>query len=67
MKDIKINPNRDYVLEDESVWITVNNISVHIIKTDEGVVADLYPLGKEDENPMTSTWLMFAEANQDED
>jgi len=67
MKDIKLNPNRDYILEGDGVWITVKNISVHIIKTDEGVVADLWALGDEDGEPLTSTWLMFAEAELEDD
>jgi hypothetical protein len=36
----------DYVLpeDQQSVWITVGNISVYIKRNDEGVSVDLYPL-----------------------
>lgn len=49
----------------DGVWITVNNISVHIIKTDEGVVVDLYPAKKENDNPIASTYAHFTEAESE--
>lgn len=56
----------DYELQDgeRSVWVTVDNISVYIIRTDEGVVVDLYPRGREADDPtLGSTWALFAEAD----
>ena len=57
----------DYVLKEghTSCWVTIENISIHIIKTDEGVVTDLYPTGYEDEVAVAGTWLTFAEAAED--
>ena len=44
-------------------WITVDGLSVHIIRTDEGVVADIYTKGGEDDAPIAGTWAHFNEAN----
>ena len=55
----------DYVLppELERVWITVDNISVHVKRNDEGVSVTLYPTGQEDSGEsLTETWATFAEA-----
>jgi len=57
----------DYELNEEyqSCWITVNNISVYICKTDEGVVVDLFPLHRETDESIAGTWATFAEASED--
>jgi len=39
----------DYVLVNGAGWFTVGKFSIRIYKTDEGVVADIYPLGQEHE------------------
>lgn len=70
MKDALIyNFSTEYTLtsEEDSVWITVNNISVHIIRTDEGVVVDLYPLSEEDCDPVAGTWATFQECLPEEE
>jgi len=36
-------PN-EYKLKEDGCWIAVGQLSVHIIKTDEGVVVDVYGL-----------------------
>lgn len=56
--------NNDYVLEEESCWITVNNISVRVRRTDEGVAVDLYPLGQEFYDSIVGTWALFSEAEE---
>lgn len=50
----------DYSLDDEatSVWITVGNLSVYIMRTDEGVAVDILPLGNEGAEAITSTWAL---------
>jgi len=53
----------DYVLEDGCAWFEVENISIRIHKTDEGVVVDLYPKGREDEDAVASTYMYFSEAD----
>jgi len=53
--------NNDY----SSFWVTIENISIHVFKTDEGVVADLYPAGYENDEAAAGTWLTFAEAAED--
>lgn len=55
----------DYTLHKHatSCWITVDNISVYIIRTDEGVVVDLFAKGCEFENgPLASTYVFRSEA-----
>jgi len=57
----------DYSLDDEaaSVWISVGNLSVYIIRTDEGVVVDLFPRGNEGAEPIASTWALDDEGLPD--
>lgn len=58
----------DYVLNDDysSCWVTVNNISVYIQKTDEGVAVDMWPKGLESADlSHVGTWMTFAEAQED--
>ena len=56
----------DYELSEDfkSCWITVNNISVYVRRTDEGVAVDLYPLQGEDQEAIGGTWATFAEASE---
>lgn len=59
----------DYLLKHDAdnVWITVNNISVYVRRTDEGVVVDLYPLHNEAADPaLASTYAFFSEAEPDD-
>jgi hypothetical protein len=52
--------------EEGRLWITVENLSVHIVQIDEGVVVDIYSLDHEDENPITSTYAFFNEGIEEE-
>ena len=56
----------DYELNEDfkSCWITVNNISVYVLRTSDGVYVDLLPLGKEDKPPIASTYATFADASE---
>lgn len=56
----------DYLLEEDykSCWITVGNISVYVVRGDEGVAIDLYPLGQEMYDPIVGTWALFSEAEE---
>ena len=58
--------NCDYVLEDDSdrAWITINNISVYIVRQDDGVSVELYPLNHEDGDCITETWATWGEAER---
>lgn len=49
----------------ECAWITVDNASVCVKRTDEGVVVDLYPLGLEDRDAVASTYAFSAELADD--
>jgi len=44
-----------------SVWIAVDKLVVHVIRTDEGVVADIYPENTECE-ALASTYAFTNEA-----
>jgi len=59
----------DYILDPEarSVWITVDNLSVYIVRTDEGVSVDLYPKGREGDTSIASTWALRQEAATEEE
>lgn len=56
----------DFILEGESCWITVNSLSVHIKKDEEGVAVDVFPLNGEMEDPIGSTWALYSEGEEDE-
>jgi hypothetical protein len=59
----------DYILhpEVECVWITVNNISVYVRRTDEGVAVSLYPKGRECDDEICGTWCLYSEAEAEEE
>lgn len=59
----------DYLLEPgaTSCWITVDNISVYIVRTDEGVVVDLYAKGRESDESLAGTWALNQEAEPGEE
>ena len=59
----------DYKLHDRRnrVWITVNNISVYIVRTDEGVSVDLFPRNEEMNDSIAGCWALFDEADPDDE
>jgi len=59
--------SEEAVLEDDSCWITVGNMSVYIQKGSLGVTVSLFPLGDEFREPLASTWLSFVDAMREED
>lgn len=65
--NITIDGETDITLLSDSLWVTVGNVSVHVIKTDEGVVVDLYPLGHETDEVLASTYINFSEADMGEE
>jgi hypothetical protein len=52
----------DYTLVGRSVWISAGPFSVHVIRTDEGVVADIYARGRELEPCLAGTYAYDDEA-----
>ena len=65
---LRIDSDNEYTLKEGqgSCWITVQNISVYIQRTDDGVAVDLWPLNLEHRDlSVTGTWLTFAEAEED--
>ena len=63
---LRHDEENDYTLFDDEIscWITVDNISVYVRRTDEGVVVDLFPKGLEMESQLTSTYAFFSEAQE---
>ena len=59
----------DYVLpkDQTGVWIRVDNISVWVHRSDEGVVVDLWPHQGEMDEPLASTYAFFSEAEMEQE
>ena len=57
----------DYNLVHGAAWLTVNNLSVRIHATDEGVVCDVYPKGYEMEDSIASCYAFFSEGPQNKE
>ena len=55
----------DYTLVDGSAWFTVNKFSVRIHSTDEGIITDIFAVGKENENVIASTYAFDHECEED--
>ncbi len=54
----------DFILANERCYITVNGLTVHIKKDDEGVAVDIWPLHEEDGEPIASTWALYSEGKE---
>lgn len=56
----------DFILKEEaqSVWITIDNLSLYVRRTDEGVAVDIYPKGMEMEDSIVGTWCLRSEAQE---
>lgn len=52
----------DYTLDGRFAWITVEDMSVFVHRTEEGVIVDIFPRGKEVDDPIASTYAYFGEA-----
>lgn len=48
----------DYTLKkgERSCWITVDNLSIYIIRTDEGILVEIYRKGHEAEDAIGVIW-----------
>ena len=60
--------DNDYFLPDDEIscWITVKNLSVYIVRTDEGVSVDIFAKGAEAGESIAGTWALDTEADDDE-
>lgn len=65
IKRVKRIPNGEYEMTGDTVWLSVGNLSVYVRKHDDGVSVDLFPLGKEDEEALSGTWVSFNEASEE--
>lgn len=65
MPALTVNNDNDYTLNKDqvSVWVTVDNLSVYITRTDEGVVVDIYPQGQETDECISSATAFFTEGS----
>jgi len=58
--DIDVDcPNITLPESHERLWVTVRNISVCIIRTDEGVVVDMFEKNAEDGDHIATTYAFF--------
>jgi len=64
---LTLDEDLDYTLDSdsESVWITVDTVSVYIRRQDEGVSVYLYPIGREDEDSIGETYATYAECREE--
>ena len=72
MEILKHISENDYEFQSQpngyhSCWITIKNLSVYIVKTDEGIMLEVYPLGREYDEALISTYVFFNEANDMEE
>ena len=56
----------DYFLADDAAWFTVKDFSVRIQGTEEGVVVKIYELGRENDDPIASTYALDNECEENE-
>ena len=45
-----------------AAWISVDQFSVYLRRTHEGLVVDIYPRGREDAQPLASTYAFTHDA-----
>lgn len=50
---------------EDSIWLTVKGFSVRVLSTAEGVLVDIWPLGKEDAESVASTYAFDTEIEGD--
>ncbi len=56
----------EYEMEGSTLWLTVNNISLRVSKTDEGVICEMYPLDDEaDGELLATTYAFFKDATKE--
>lgn len=46
------------------IWVTIDNLSLYIVRNDEGVSVDIYPKNDEASDSLGGTWVLFSEADE---
>ena len=66
MSDVLLHEESDAVFAPnaEDTWVEVKEFSIHIIRTDEGVVVDVYAKGYEDCNAIASAYAFDNEVKE---
>ena len=54
-----------HTLPEEGVWIKEGSLLIHVHRTDEGVVVDLWPFCWVADGPIASTYAFFSEGESD--
>lgn len=54
-------PDGDHELSEGRTWIKVGPYAVLLVKTDEGIVVDVYQDGREMDETVTSCWALDAD------
>ena len=55
-----------YELAEGAAWFTVKDFSIRVQSTDEGVIVDVYPKGRECDYLIASTYAFDSEAETSE-
>lgn len=58
------NTDCEMTPEARSVWIGVKDFSIYIVRTDEGVVVDIFARGHEGDECLGSTYVFDQEAKE---
>ena len=64
---LKMTEEGQYVLKEESCWITVGNLSVYVKREEEAARIDVYPLNDEMSKAIASTYAFFEDAETEEE
>ena len=66
MSDVLLDEETDAVIAPNALctWVSVKGFSIYIVKTDEGVVVDVYAKGYEDCDTLGSTYVFDSEAKE---
>lgn len=58
---VSLTDEKDYIVQDNGVWLTIKGFSVRVVKTDEGICVDVFEIGKEDQDCIASTYAFDSE------
>jgi hypothetical protein len=51
------NDSKEITTNYKRTWVSVGPYSVLLNRTDEGLVVDVYPINREDAEPLATTWV----------
>ena len=54
----------DYTMTDDSLWVTVEDLAVYILRTEDGVSVQVYADGREMEPELGDVFVRFEQAKR---